>query len=132
MLNGDEKLDYDPEEYNRKILEQAAITISAEGTSKDLKGYLQKRITHNRIILNNLTQIMDMTLSSSSKKIKETAYEKEGPIWILLNHAVKEVIRTDDMLDTVLFHIIHKEFQVPISKKDRKSENVDGNKSEEN
>jgi len=110
MNQNEHGMEYDPEEYNKKILEQAALTFSAEGTSKDLKGFLQKRITHNRIIMNNLTQMMDLTLNSSSKKVRDAAYEKEGPLWVLLNHAVKEIMRTDDMLDSVLFHVIQKEF----------------------
>ena len=117
-----EGMNLNTDEFNRKILEQAALTFSAEGISKDLKGYLQKRITHNRIILNNLTQMMDLTLNSSSKKVRDEAYAKEGPLWILLNHAVKEIVRTDDFLDTVLFHVIQKELNVP-PKKDRSKGN---------
>ena len=110
-MNQKENSNLNTEEYNKKLLEQAALTISSEGTSKDLKAYLIKKISHNRIVLNNLTQLIDMTLNCSVKKVRDETLAPESPLSVLLSHSVKEVKKTDDMLDLILVNLIEKEFK---------------------
>lgn len=97
------------EEFNKILLKQSAITFSLEGVSKDLKIFIQKKISHNRSTLAHLTQLMDLTLNSEIHDVAKEALKKGGPLSTLLQHIVTEVIKTDQYLDDIIKNVLEKE-----------------------
>jgi len=105
----DLNLDNNLEKYNKQILKQTAITFSLDGISKDLKYFIQKRVTHNRISLSYLTRILDLAVNSGSKTARDSVFKKGNPLQEMLEHMVKEIISTDILIDDILESIVKKE-----------------------
>lgn len=108
-MNTGDNIRNSSEEYNKFLLKQSAITFSLEGVSKDLKIFIQKKISHNKSALVHLTQLMDLTLSSEIPSISKEALKKGGPLDILLQHVITEVIKTDRYLDSIIESVLEKE-----------------------
>jgi arginine repressor len=97
------------EEYNKQILKQAAFTFSQEGISRDLKYFIQKKVTHNKTNLCYVTQLMDLAINSKSKEIIELAFTKNSSLKKLLSHVTAEIIKTDILLNRSIDFIIRKD-----------------------
>lgn len=108
-MNTGDNIRNSSEEYNKFLLKQSAITFSLEGVSKDLKIFIQKKISHNKSALVHLTQLMDLTLSSEIPSISKEALKKGGPLDVLLQHVITEVIKTDRYLDNIIESVLEKE-----------------------
>lgn len=63
------------EEYNKQLLKQAAVTFSKEGISNDLKYFIQKKVSHNRVNLTYVTQLMDLAINSDINEVKEMSFK---------------------------------------------------------
>jgi len=97
------------DEFNEFMLKQAAITFSAEGVSRDLKNFIQKKIVHNRSNFENLTGIIYAITQSDSKVLKNKLFDKDSPISGLLDHIIKEIKITDVALNLVTQNMLTKE-----------------------
>jgi hypothetical protein len=104
-----EDLNKKAKEFNEFLLKQTAITFSLEGVSKDLKGLIQKKITHNRINLTQLSHMLQSLMCSDSKPIKEGTLKKGSPVLDLMNHIIKEIKVTDTMLNITISSLMNKE-----------------------
>jgi hypothetical protein len=107
--NGINKNDPAAEEYNKQLLKQTAFTFSQEGVSNDLKYFIQKKVSSNKINLCYLTQLMDLTINSESDDIIEMAYNKTSPLKKLLEHVSAEIIKTDILLNKAIEFVINKD-----------------------
>src|SRR4030042_1011579 len=90
------------EEYNKQLLKQTAVTFSLEGTSKDLKYFIQKKVSHNKTNLVYLTQLMDLAINSETDEVIEQAFKKGGPLKGLLEHIYSEIVKTDALLNRAI------------------------------
>lgn len=97
------------EEYNKQLLQQAAITFSREGISNDLRYLLQKKVNHNKVNLGYLTQLFDMAVDSESTKIQEMVFLKNSSLKRLLDHVCNEIIKTDALLNKAVDLVLDKE-----------------------
>jgi translation initiation factor 2 alpha subunit (eIF-2alpha) len=97
------------DEFNEFLLKQAALTFSAEGVSRDLKNFIQKKIVHNRNNFENLTGIITAITQSDSKVLKNKLFEKDSQISGLLEHIIKEIKITDVALSIVMQNMLSKE-----------------------
>lgn len=102
----------DAGDMNEKFLEQTAMTFAAEGISKDLKYFLQKRVSQNRTTLSYVTKLVDLCLESGVQDGKEMAFNKKGPIQDLFRHVIKEIKMTDAFLDQLIDGLIESEKEV--------------------
>lgn len=105
------------EEYNKQLLKQTAVTFSLEGTSKDLKYFIQKKVSHNKTNLVYLTQLMDLTINSETDEVIEQAFKKGGPLKGLLEHIYSEIVKTDALLNKAIDLTFEKEINLKGSKK---------------
>jgi hypothetical protein len=97
------------EEFNEFMLKQAAITISSEGVSRDLKAFIQKKIHHDEMVLTQASQMLTAMVSSESEAIRESVLKKGNPIHKLLDHALKEIRITDVALNIAIQSMLSKE-----------------------
>ena len=97
------------EEFNEFMLKQTAITFSMEGISKDLKTFLQKKISHNRTNLTQLASIISAIATSGTKSLKEELLKKNSPTYQLFDHVLKEIKITDVALDIIIQNMLNKE-----------------------
>lgn len=119
-MNTEDNVKNNSEEYNKLLLKQSAITFSLEGISKDIKIFIQKKISHNRSTLSHFTQLMDLTLNSEIIETSKEALKKGGPLNTLFQHIVTEIVKTDRYLDSVIETILEKE---KILKKEKEETN---------
>jgi len=99
----------DPEEFNKQLLKQAAVTFTREGISNDLKYFIQKKIIHNRTNITYVTQLMDLTINSDSKETKELAFKRGSPLKGLLEHVYSEIIKTDILMNKAINFVLKKD-----------------------
>jgi len=104
-----ENIDKKAEEFNEYMLKQAAITFSMEGISRDLKAFLQKKITHNRTNMTQLSALISSIMQSGSKSVKENVFKKGSYIADMLEHTVKESKFIDVALNLIIQNILTKE-----------------------
>lgn len=113
-MSNDENKELDPsaEEYNKRLLQQTAFTFSREGISSDLKYFIQKKVSHNKVNLSYVTQLMDLAVNSDSKKIQDMAVSENSPLIQLLKHVSNEIIKTDFLLDKTVEFVLNKDQSV--------------------
>ena len=96
-------------DFNEFMLKQTAITFSLEGVSKDLKSYLQKKISHNRVNITQVTEMIAALSHSPSKTLRDGALKKGSQLNTLLTHVTDEVRFTDMALNLIIQSIMAKE-----------------------
>jgi replication initiation and membrane attachment protein DnaB len=105
----EENMDKKLEEFNEFMLKQAAITFSMEGVSKDLKGFLQKKISHNKTNITQLALMVSSIAQSPSKELRDGAVKKGSIIHLMLDHVLKEIRFTDTVMNVVIQNVLNKE-----------------------
>lgn len=99
--------------FNSAYLEQAAITFSAEGISKDLKYFIEKKIYHNKESLANVSKMLENVVKCHNKTAdgdKKDGFDlsRSGPLYKLLNHTLKEIKVSDTFLNMIIHMLIDK------------------------
>jgi hypothetical protein len=98
-----------PEEYNKQILKQAAVTFSMEGISRDLKFFIQKKMSHNKVNISYLTQLFELALTSEVEGVSEIPFKKGSTLKNFLDHVFEEVVKTDQIINQAIGMVFEKE-----------------------
>ena len=108
-MGTDENIEKKLEQFNEFMLKQAAITFSMEGVSKDLKSFLQKKLSHNKTNITQLATMISAISQSPSKELRDGSLRKGSILYDLLSHVMKEAKFTDMALNLIIQNIMTKE-----------------------
>lgn len=97
------------DEYHEFLLKNAAITFSIEGMSRDIKNFIQKKISFNRVCLTQLTKIIHSISKSDLKDVKMSFMKKTETIYKMFDHLYSEMKVTNTILNMVIQKSLEKE-----------------------
>jgi len=98
------------EEHNEELLKNTAFTFSLEGVSRDVKSFIQKKISFTNHCLKNVTEMLS-SLFESNVTWRKSVLSKEGEkiLTDMLKHLHREMEITNMALNLIIQNAMKRE-----------------------
>ena len=102
------------EKYQEDMLKNAAITFSMEGLSKDIKFFLQKKMSYNLDCQKNIVELVKAVSSCEDTKVRSSLLNEGSIVRSMLMYSYGETRLVDMMLNMIIQKIFEKEVSLSI------------------
>jgi len=97
------------EDYHEFLLQNAAVTFSLEGISRDLKTFIQKKIMYNINTIRHLTSMYRSLSGCTSKEVQNALVNPNYLLNQMLNHVFEEMRTTNMSLNVIIKKMLERE-----------------------
>lgn len=99
----------DYQKMNGSRLEDVALTFSLEGINRDLKGFIQKKISFNIRVMEHFSNMLGGLATGDKNVVKDILKDKGSPINTMIDHLLSEAKVVNHILNTTIFGLLNRE-----------------------
>ena len=97
------------QEMNNIRLEEVAYTFSMEGINRDLKGFIQKKISFNVRAMEHISTVLSGLANGDKANVRNILKDQESPINQMIQHLLTETRVVNSFLNTTIFGLLKRE-----------------------
>lgn len=94
---------------NESRLEDVALTFSLEGVKRDLKGFIQKKISFNVRVMEHFSNMLGGLAAGDKAVVRDIIRDKDSPINSMIDHLLNESRVVNNILNTTIFGLLNQE-----------------------